>query len=356
MSNIIDKIKNNEFVLIGEIGVNYYDIALKENISPMEAAIKMINEGKNAGLHAVKFQTYKAELLASKDSPSYWDLKEEPSTSQYDLFKKYDSFGENEYKVLASHCNKIGIEFLSTPFDFDSVDYLYNLMNVYKISSSDITNIPFIEYQAKKNKPIMLSTGAANLEEIEKAVKTIRNANNNPLVVFHCVLEYPTPKNHANLLKIAAIKENFPDVYIGYSDHTKPDKNFDIIKAAYVLGANVIEKHYTLDKTIKGNDHYHSMDHLDIEIIIKEISILKELLGERHLEYSDTENDARKFARRSIVSKCNILKGEKINYNKLCFKRPGTGISPAQIDLIINKHAVENINEDTIIHMNMLSD
>ncbi len=350
---IIKKIVNNEFALIGEIGVNYYDIAVNENISPLDAARKMIDEGKKAGLHAVKFQTYKAETLASKNSPSYWDLKEESSTSQYELFSKFDSFGEEEYKILASYCEKVDIEFLSTPFDFNSADYLDSLMNVYKISSSDLTNIPFIDYQAKKNKPILLSTGAANLKEIETAVKTIRNVNNKPLVLLHCVLEYPTPKNHANLAKISSLKKHFPDVYVGYSDHTKPDDNFDVLKVAYILGARIIEKHYTLDKTLKGNDHYHAMDPTDIKKILNEISVIQSVLGTEKLEYSNTEDEARKYARRSIVSKCDIFKGETITCDKLCFKRPGTGISPANIELILNKTANANIVQDTILQIDM---
>ncbi len=147
---ILNRIANNEFVLMAEIGVNYYDIAKKENITPMEAAKKMIDEAKRSGIHAVKFQTYKAETLASKDSPSYWDTTEESETSQYSLFKKFDSFGKAEYEELARYCEQIGIEFLSTAFDVESADYLDDLMNVYKISSSDLNNLPFVEYQTKK--------------------------------------------------------------------------------------------------------------------------------------------------------------------------------------------------------------
>jgi len=255
MSTIIDRIIEGKFTLIAEIGVNYYDIAIKEGITPMEAAKKMIMEANDAGIHAVKFQTYKAETLAAKASPSYWDLSEESTTSQFELFKKFDSFGYTEYKELKEYSDELGIEFLSTAFDFESADYLDELMNVYKISSSDLSNIPFIEYQAKKNKPILLSVGASNLEEIELAVDTIRAYNDKPLVLLHCVLEYPTPLEHANLLKIASLKNQFPELYIGYSDHTKPTESDDVIKTAYNLGAVCVEKHYTLDKTLKGNDH-----------------------------------------------------------------------------------------------------
>lgn len=356
MSTVIEKILNGGFALIGEIGVNYYDIAQKEKISPMDAAVKMIDEGKRAGLHAVKFQTYKAETLASKNSPSYWDLSEESSTSQYGLFKKFDSFGEPEYKILSAHCQKTGIEFLSTPFDFHSADYLDSLMDIYKISSSDLTNIPFIDYQARKNKPILLSTGAADLEEIETAVKTVRSVNNKPLVLLHCVLEYPTPKNHANLAKISSIKKHFPDVYAGYSDHTKPDDGFDVLKIAYTLGARVIEKHYTLDKSLKGNDHYHAMDTTDIKRILNEISALQSILGTGELVYSDTENDARKYARRSIVSRRDIAAGEIVTRGALCFKRPGTGIPPSRLEFVLNKTAGRYIAEDTILQMDMFSE
>ena len=265
-SKIIEKAQKGEFVLIAEIGVNYYDIAKKMNSTPMDAAKLMIKEAAEAGIDAVKFQTYKAETLAAKDSPYYWDIKEEPTKSQKELFKKFDSFGYKEYKELSNYAKEIGIEFLSTAFDFESADYLDELMDVYKISSSDLSNLPFIEYQAKKNKPILLSIGASNEDEIDRAIGCIRKYNNKPLVLLHCVLEYPTPYEHANLNKIVSLKKKFEDdnsIIIGYSDHTKPDECYDVQKTAYNLGAVVIEKHYTLDKTLKGNDHYHAMDPSD---------------------------------------------------------------------------------------------
>ena len=168
---------NEEPFLIAEIGVNYYDIAKKENISNMDAAKLMVKEAKDAGCNAVKFQSYKANTIASKNSPAYWDTNEEPTTSQYELFKKFDSFGEEEYREIADYCNEIGIMFLSTPFDFDSIDYLDEFMDVYKISSSDLTNIPFIRKIAEKGKDIIISTGASNLDEIKLAIDTIEKAN-----------------------------------------------------------------------------------------------------------------------------------------------------------------------------------
>mgnify|MGYP003362029485 FL=1 len=141
--------------LIAEIGVNFYDIAKKEGMSDMAAAKFMINEAKECGVDAVKFQSYKAETIASKNSPAYWDLSEEPTTSQFELFKKFDKFGVGEYRELAEYCQNIGINFLSTPFDFEAVDYLDEFMDVYKISSSDLTNIPFIQYIATKNNTVI---------------------------------------------------------------------------------------------------------------------------------------------------------------------------------------------------------
>ena len=149
---------NKKPFLIAEIGVNFYDIAKKEGISDMDAAKLMIDEAKKCGVDAVKFQSYKAETIASRNSPAYWDLSEEPTTSQFELFKKFDKFGVEEYRQLADYCKNVGIMFLSTPFDFASVDYLDDFMDIYKISSSDLTNIPFIKYIASTNKPILLST------------------------------------------------------------------------------------------------------------------------------------------------------------------------------------------------------
>lgn len=240
MDTIVERAKQGKFTLIAEIGVNYYDIAKKMNITSMEAAKLMIDEAKKAGIHAVKFQTYKAETLAAKESPYYWDITEEPTKSQYELFKKFDLFGYKEYKELSEYCKERGIEFLSTAFDVESADYLNELMNIYKISSSDLSNLPFIEHQAKKNKPILLSVGASNEDEIDLAIQTIRKVNQQPIILLHCVLEYPTPYEHANLNKIISLKEKYKDVFIGYSDHTKPDECYDVIKTAYNLGAVVV--------------------------------------------------------------------------------------------------------------------
>ncbi len=353
-STIIKRLSEGKFTLIAEIGVNYYDIASVMGISNMEAARLMVQKAHEAGVHAVKFQTYKAGTLAAKDSPYYWDIKEEPTRSQYELFRKFDSFGYDEYRQLKQYCDEIGTEFLSTAFDIESADYLDELMNVYKISSSDLSNIPFIEYQAKKNKPILLSVGASNKDEIERALAAIRKNTDAPVALLHCVLEYPTPLEDANLLKIRTLKEDFPDVYIGYSDHTRPTDDCDVIKCAYNLGAVLVEKHFTLDKTLKGNDHYHAMDPDDVRRIVSSVERIDMIRGSADLVCLETESAARRNARRSIVSKGSIGKGCVITADMLTTKRPGTGISPENIDRVIGMKAAVDIDDDTILQENML--
>lgn len=354
MDSLVERIVSGKFTLIAEIGVNYYDIAAQREISNMDAAKLMCKEAKDAGIHAVKFQTYKAENLAAADSPSYWDTTEEATTSQRELFKKYDSFGEAEYRELADYCKEIGIAFCSTAFDFESADYLEPLMDVYKISSSDLTNLPFIEYQASKGKPMIMSVGAGDLEEMRLAVETVRKVNNQPLVLCHCVLEYPTPYNHANLRRIESLKQEFPDVIVGYSDHCKPDECCDVIKSAYILGAHVVEKHFTLDKTLPGNDHYHAMDPSDVRKILSGIDFVESLLGSGSLAFSDTEAAARLNARRSIVAAVDIPGGTTITREMLTFKRPGNGISPKDIDLVLGKKVNVDVREDTILDIDMV--
>lgn len=355
INTIMNRMEKGQFVLIAEIGVNYYDIARKEGITPLDAAKLMICKAQEAGIHAVKFQTYKAETLAAKESPSYWDTSEETETSQYSLFKKFDSFGKKEYRELCQYSEKIGIEFLSTAFDVESADYLNEMMNVYKISSSDLNNLPFVAYQAKKNKPILLSVGAADEAEIRRTVELIRKYNRQPITLLHCVLEYPTPYEHANLNKIVSLKKAFPDCYIGYSDHTKPETNYDVLKTAYNLGAQVIEKHFTLDKTLSGNDHYHAMDEKDAAGIIEAMEYIDAIRGNGALVCLESEQAARANARRSLVSCCDIAKGTVITEEMLTFKRPGSGISAEEYDNLIGRTVRENIREDTVLQWTMFT-
>ena len=341
--------------LIAEIGVNFYDIAKKEKISDIDAAKLMISEAKSCGVDAVKFQSYKAETIASKNSPAYWDLSEEPTTSQFELFKKFDKFGAEEYRQLADYCKEIGIMFMSTPFDFDSVDYLDEFMDIYKISSSDLTNIPFIKYIASKNKPILLSTGASTFNEIKQAVRAIEEVSTVDIAIMHCVLSYPTDYNDANLLMIKDLVENFKEYEIGYSDHTKPDKDMMVLTTAYNYGAKILEKHFTLDKSLQGNDHYHAMDPSDVRKFRENVSFLSKINGMKNKQPLICESSARKEARRSIVAVRDIKKGSVITEDDLTFKRPGTGICPSDVDEVIGKVAKEDISEDTLLNFDMLS-
>ena len=187
--------------IIAEIGVNHE--------GKLSQALELIDLAKEGGADAAKFQTYKAEKLASKYSPAYWDTKKEPTLSQFELFKKYDSFNEKDYKKLANHCEDINIDFISTPFDSEAVDYLEPIIPFYKIASADITNKPMLKQIAAKNKPIVLSTGLSELYEIDKAVKTIEKAGNNKIVILHCVANYPPADNDVTAIAL----EN--DVLVG---------------------------------------------------------------------------------------------------------------------------------------------
>lgn len=351
--DIFEKIKTQGYYVIGEIGVNYYDIATQNNITPMKAAKLMIDKAKESGMDAVKFQTYKAETIASKFSPSYWDTTEESTTSQYELFKKFDSFGFDEYKEISEYCQSVGIDFFSTAFDFESADYLNELMPIYKISSSDLSNLPFIEHQAKKGKPVLISTGASTLDEIHAAIETIEKTGNTDIVILHCVLEYPTPYEHANLDVIETLKETFPQYVIGYSDHTKPDANMDVVKTAVALGAPVIEKHYTLDKSLPGNDHYHAMDPDDMAKLKEGLEFQISIRGNKEIDL-ESQNAARHNARRSIVLTQDVTVGTVLTREMLTFKRPGTGISPAEVENVIGKRVKEDIQEDTTLTSEML--
>ena len=348
------KIFNKYPYLIAEIGVNFFDLAEKEGISDMEAAKFMIKEAKECGIDAVMFQSYKAETIASRNSPAYRDLSEEPATSQYEMFKKFDKFGVGEYRELAVYCQQLGIKFLSTPFDFEAVDYLDEFMDIYKISSSDLTNIPFIKYIAGKNKPILLSTGAATLNEIKDAVNAIEEVSTVDIAIMHSVMSYPTAYEDANLLMIKDLAENFPNYEIGYSDHTKPDENMAVLTTAYNYGATILEKHFTVDKTLPGNDHYHAMDADDVIRFKWNVHFLSKINGMKNKQPLICESSSRRLARRSIVALRDIKQGDVITADDLTFKRPGTGIYPSSIDEVIGKTAKTDISEDTLIDFDML--
>lgn len=345
------RVAEQGYYIIAEAGVNYYEFAERFSVSPLEAAKMMVKAAAENGADAIKFQTYKAKYLAMKDSPGAWDRNDIPVETQFELFQMYDRLGEPDYKELSEYAESLGIEFISTPFDLESADYLEPYMEEYKISSSDISNIPLMTNIAKKNLPIILSTGASSVNEIDEAVRLIRSHNDRKLTLLHCVLEYPTPYGNANLLKIQSLKERYPDVILGYSDHTKPDPMIDVLKTAYLLGAQVIEKHFTLDKTIKKrNDHFHSMDCDDLRRLKESLEFIKKICGSSTLGCQDDEVATRNSVRRSAVSACLIRKGTRLEENMVIFKRPGTGIAPKECLALLGKIAIRDIPEDTLLN------
>jgi sialic acid synthase SpsE len=330
--------------VIAEAGVNHG--------GDIEVAKRLIDEAKEGGADAIKFQTYRAGTIASRHSPAYWDLSKEPTQSQYELFKKYDKFWKNEFEVLAQYCETVDIEFMSTPFDIESAKFLNDLMAVYKISSSDITNKPFIEYMCAFGKPIILSTGASNLDEIADAVSWIDNFGNK-LALMHCVLNYPTLDENANLGMIRSLREEYPDRIIGYSDHTMPNE-MKILELATLLGSVVLEKHFTHDKKLPGNDHYHAMDKDDLKLFLSNLKQIFVIMGSFKKFSLPEEQLARKNARRSLVASTSISKGSVIKLSDLTWKRPASGVSPCQIDDFVGRVALVDISEDDILELSMI--
>jgi len=254
--------------------------------------------------------------------------------------------------ALKQYCDQVGIEFMSTPFDLESADFLNELMDVYKISSSDLTNKPFIEYLCQFGKPIILSTGASHLHEIHEAVSWIERQGN-PLALLHCVLNYPTTDENAHLSIIRDLKKAFPDKLIGYSDHTLP-KDMKTLEVATLLGSVILEKHFTHDKSLPGNDHYHAMDKEDLKVFYKNLERVFVLLGGSRVESLLSQAAAIRNARRSLVTKRKIKSGEIITKDMLTFKRPATGISPKYIDDIIGMRVNDELDEDTILQWSFL--
>ncbi|WP_462423937.1 N-acetylneuraminate synthase family protein [Cloacibacillus porcorum] len=344
----------NKPYLIAEAGVNFYDTARELGISPLEAAKIYIKEAAQAGIDCVKFQSYKADTIASKNSPAYWDTTKETCKTQYELFKKFDSFGENEYKELSTFAHAQGIDFCSTPFDYYSADYLEDMVDFYKISSSDLLNYPFVRHIGSKKKPVYLSVGASYLSEIDEAVRILKEAGCDDIALLHCVLSYPTLPQNANLLIIKTLKNIFTDLKIGYSDHVAPDPTMITLSTAFLLGAEIIEKHFTLDKTLPGNDHYHAGDPHDFKIAISNFNYICEILGSSEKTVYDCEIIPRREARRSLVATRTIKCGEQITLNDLMPKRPGCGISPKYTDIVIGRTARVEIPEDTILTWGMI--
>jgi N-acetylneuraminate synthase len=328
--------------IIAEIGVNHG--------GSIELAKKQIKLAKEGGADCVKFQSYKANKIASKNSPSYWDTSKELTKSQFELFKKYDSFEPADYIELARFSKNIGIDFSSTPFDIDCLEWLIPLTPFVKIASADINAFPLLKEVAKYGKPIILSTGASTLEEIRTSYEFLIENNVTDITLLHCVLNYPTDDDKAYLKMISSLKLNFPKAKIGYSDHTLPSSDMNVLFMSWLLGSSVIEKHFTHDKTLPGNDHYHAMDIIDLKKINERIDKARIILGDLDLKMpTPYEKPAIKNARRSIVFSKDITKGSFIKESDITFKRPNHGVSVSNWYQVIGKKLTQDVKEDDIM-------
>lgn len=325
-----------DLFVIAEVGVNHE--------GSIQKAFELCDAAKESGADAVKFQSYKANTLAHPQSPGYWDFASESTENQFSLFSKYDKFTVSDYIKLYKYCKKIDLIFATTVFDISLVNSLNYTQKFYKIASADITNIPLIESIAKKKKPIILSTGASNLNEIMFAKNLIRQFNDSDIVIMHCILNYPTLIENANLSMIESIKYNFPDCIVGYSDHTLPTQDLTNLTTAYLLGATVVEKHFTLDKKLPGNDHYHSMDPYDLKKFRSKIEQIKLSLGNNFKEPIESEEISRKNARRSIFSKKNLKSGHILSERDLITLRPIIGIPAENWQKVIGRKLLRNIS------------
>ncbi|MHA2024030.1 MAG: N-acetylneuraminate synthase family protein [Candidatus Thorarchaeota archaeon] len=321
--------------IIAEIGVNYDN--------DMKYAEDLIKASKRAGVDAVKFQTYTPSKIVAISSPKYWE-DDKPEETQHQFFERSNTFYHEETKELARLCQVNDISFMSTPFDLDSVKLLDDLgVPAFKIASADITNFPLLRKVAKTGKPIILSTGASSIGEIEDAAETVEAERNENIILLHCILAYPTPVEHSNLLMIKNLRDIFPRYEIGWSDHVIPDDSVIVPTIAAVLGASVIEKHFTTDRSRPGNDHFHSVDEQLMTKLVRNVALAKASMGEYLKRSLPIEEPARLNARRSIAAYLPIEKGEKFTERNLIMLRPGSGIHPRFLEHIIGRKAKSDV-------------
>ena len=306
--------------IIAEIGVNHE--------GSLDRAKSLIDKAASAGAHACKFQTYSADRIAAKDSsPAYWDTNKEATKSQYDLFSKLGTFEDRDYSSLAAHCENVGVEFMSTPFDEDAAEFLNPLVSRFKIASADRTTSPLIEKVLSFHTPVSLSTGAASLDEIDETARLVGN-HTESIAFMHCVLNYPTKLADANMSCITTLRSRLnPRFEVGYSDHVAPDGSgcMKTLEAAFLLGATVIEKHFTDDKSAPGNDHYHAMDFHDLKKFVEWMERASEMMGDG-IPDLEVQQVARENARRRIFYRSNLAAGHTLTTEDLIPLRANVGI------------------------------
>ena len=341
-SNFLNQYKKNKSCntfIIAEAGV-HHDCNLNK-------AKELIDAATEGGADTIKFQTYKAETLVTHWAPTYWKQKKTGGyNTQFECFQKRDKFDFEDYQALYEYANKKGINFCSTPFDQQSVRWLNGIgIPFWKVASGDIDNYPLLEDIAKTQKPIILSTGASYFEEIRNTVDFLKSKGVKELALLHCTLSYPTSNKDANLSRIAALNSLFPEIIIGYSDHTIPDEAVLIPAIAVALGAKIIEKHFTLDRCLPEDDHYHSIDTTMLRQMINHIKLVEDATS-LNVGIVASELPARKHARRSLIAKETIPNGTVLSADMIIPKRPGEGISPSQISKILGRKVNKTIEKD----------
>ena len=333
----------DKVTIIAEAGVNH--------LGRFDLAEDLIRSAANSGADIIKFQTYKADDLTLKTAPRFWDWdgEQDKDGSQHDSYSLLDGFGEDEHKELSRLCNKYDIEFMSTPFSSDAAEMLIRTgVNAFKMASCDITNLPFLKDIASFKVPILLSTGASTIDEIGNALSAIKDTNENADVcIMQCTLCYPTDYEDAHLNSLNHLKKAFPKNLLGLSDHTL---GYHIPLASIALGARVIEKHFTVDKTLPMSaDHWLSIDPIELELLCKYSPQILNGLGSHEKKKHPCEDKTHAFARRSIVSTKDITEGEIIDESSLACKRPGTGISPVYMERVLGSVALKDIKVDTLL-------
>lgn len=334
------KISNNSpCFIIAEGGVNHN--------GNKELALELVREAKKVGADCIKFQTFKAESVVTKEAPkAKYQLKvTDNQESQLDMLKKLE-LDFDDYKDIIALCQELDIQFLSTPYNEEDADFLNNLgVDAFKIASGQLVEYSFLEYVAKFGKPMIISTGMGNLAEVFEAVKTIEAAGNEDLVVLQCTTNYPSKIEDANINSMKSIGEAL-GVLVGYSDHVP---NNYACYASIALGATVLEKHFTLDKNMEGPDHSSSLNPSEFEELVKGIRAVEVAMGNAVKQPSAAEIANTEGMRRSIVLKENVTKGTVLTKTHLTFKRPATGIEPKRLNEVIGRKVIADLSENTIL-------
>lgn len=331
--------------IIAEAGVNHN--------GDLETALGLIDAAAEAGADAVKFQTFVAERLVTRDAPkaAYQTRSTEADESQYEMLSRLQLSHEAHRKLMA-HCQAKGILFLSTPFDEESVELLEKLdVAAFKVSSGEITNLPFLSHLARKNRPMIISTGMSDLSEVESAVHAVESAGNHSFILLQCVSSYPANPADANLRAMRTMEQAF-GAPVGYSDHTP---GIAVAIAAVALGACLIEKHLTLDRTSPGPDHQASLEPDELRVLIEGIRAVEAALGHGRKEPASIEASTAAVARKSLVAARDIPSGTILTEEMIAIKRPGTGLPPSMLPNLVGRAVRTDIAANTMLQLELLA-